>query len=417
MSGRKLRSWLAGFMEFTDGLVSPASMRMWSGLSTIAAALSRRVNTHIQSQELYPNMYVLLVGPPGVGKSNAAIAARGIIQKVQSIRLSPEASSKRALIAELDKAQTNVQINNPLSGLMASLYAQVEEFAVLVHPQDREFMVALARLYDSRDVFEYKTMHVGEHHIEKACLNLLGCCTRGYLKEAWTRDVLEAGLPARMVMVYSEEVIRRELFDATDILEGLGPERELLRDALVHDLEKITHLYGRYGWEEEAKKTLRDWYAAGMPPRPGDSRLIHYCNRRLVHVVKLSMVVAASKGDELVVTLEDFVAAKEILLGAEREMPTALAILGENPLVAQMDLAIKIIRAEYVRMQGKRGVPEYKVRQFLYREVPPQFINSVLDGLVLANEIRSEGEAGSRIFFPKQSRLDEKRDPQDTEEE
>lgn len=379
-------------------------MLTWAGLSAIASSIGRRTHCRIQGQDLYPNLYIFLIGRPGVGKSNAAYAVRRIVTKVHSIKLSAEGISKRALFGELERAQVPANLMNPLVGMHCSLYVHVEEFGTFVHPQDNDFMTALARLYDCRSVFEYKTQHMGEHHIENACLNILGCCTRSYIREAWQKSVLEQGFPARIIIAYSDEIVKRELFTEG---EEESDEQKALFEALVHDLDEISRLSGQFIWEKEAQEYLKDWYRGGMQPRPADRRLEDYCNRRLAHCVKLAMLCSASQSDDLVISSVDVGAAQALLLQAEQTMGGALEILGANPLSAEMDLAVKFIRGEYVKKKGKAGVAEYKVRQFLFREVPPQHINFVIESLTSAPGLRAEGGTGSRVFYPLQSSLNE----------
>ena len=63
--------WITNFMTFTEGLPTPEIFRLWSGISTIAATLERRVWVATGRGVIYPNLFVVLVAPPAVGKSVA----------------------------------------------------------------------------------------------------------------------------------------------------------------------------------------------------------------------------------------------------------------------------------------------------------------------------------------------------------
>jgi hypothetical protein len=395
---RQLSSWLKGFLEWTDGIVSPERFRTWTALSTVAGALGRQTWTRIQGQDLHPNMYVLMLGPPGIGKSNAAYHSHQIISEVKTIKLAPEGITKRSLIAELERSQTRADTGDPLAGMHAQLYASIEEFGVFVHPQDKDFMVTLARLYDCRPVFDYKTQHMGEHHIENACLNILGGTTPDYIKDAFSKEVLGSGFPARMILVFSNEKVQTDLFTA-DASSEEPPEKRKLREALINDLRAITGLQGSYAWAEDARDYLVEWYEGGMAPKPMDPRLEHYCTRRLAHVVKLCQIIAASKGEDMVISIDDLVVAKEVLIEAETWMPKVIEVLGENPLKQQMELAIRVVNLWWTKHH--EPIPEYKLRQALYREVHPQWLGQVIQGIALAREVESLGdEDGKRVYWP-----------------
>jgi hypothetical protein len=60
-------------------------------------------------------------------------------------------------------------------------------------------------------------------------------------------------------------------------------------------------------------------------------RFIYYSERRFSHLLKLGMVLAATRG-ELVVTKSDFLQAHTILKATEIGMPDALGEFGMNPM-------------------------------------------------------------------------------------
>ena len=66
---RKLDDWLTSFMDYTASMSAPKLFRQWTGLSMLSAALERKVWIETELGHLYPNLYVFLVSPPGVGKT------------------------------------------------------------------------------------------------------------------------------------------------------------------------------------------------------------------------------------------------------------------------------------------------------------------------------------------------------------
>ena len=55
-------------MEFTEDAMSPELFRRWGAIALVAGAMERRVWTRTKAGEVFPNLYTLLVAPPGVGK-------------------------------------------------------------------------------------------------------------------------------------------------------------------------------------------------------------------------------------------------------------------------------------------------------------------------------------------------------------
>lgn len=56
------------WMAYTSGLASPENYIQWGIIYVIAAALQRRVWCPPEHRRVYPNIYVTLVGKPGIGK-------------------------------------------------------------------------------------------------------------------------------------------------------------------------------------------------------------------------------------------------------------------------------------------------------------------------------------------------------------
>ena len=103
---RKYANWIDAFVEHTEDIKSPEHFRRWAAISAISSSLQRRVWMRFGGQSLYVNFYVLLIGPPGTGKSNAIKFARNIIRRLQNIKLTPTRITGPALYMELDSAKS-----------------------------------------------------------------------------------------------------------------------------------------------------------------------------------------------------------------------------------------------------------------------------------------------------------------------
>ena len=64
MANRKLKDWVGGLLELVEDTEAPRAFWMWGALYTIGATLRRQVWLPFGIQNIYPNLYVLLVAPP-----------------------------------------------------------------------------------------------------------------------------------------------------------------------------------------------------------------------------------------------------------------------------------------------------------------------------------------------------------------
>ena len=63
--------WIDTYLKYTKGTPTPSIFRLWSAITAVSGAVERRVWVETGKGKLYPNLYTLLVGPPGSGKSQA----------------------------------------------------------------------------------------------------------------------------------------------------------------------------------------------------------------------------------------------------------------------------------------------------------------------------------------------------------
>ena len=90
--------WIDQFLDVTSGLCSPEQFRLWAGISAVAGAMERRLYVRTSLGFEYANMYVLLVGPPASGKSEAIKPVREIWHLTNSLAVAPHNASKAALV-------------------------------------------------------------------------------------------------------------------------------------------------------------------------------------------------------------------------------------------------------------------------------------------------------------------------------
>src|SRR5438067_5724999 len=60
--------FIESFLKLTEGTRTPELFRLWSAIALVGGALERRVWINNGDGTVFPNMFILLVAPPGVGK-------------------------------------------------------------------------------------------------------------------------------------------------------------------------------------------------------------------------------------------------------------------------------------------------------------------------------------------------------------
>lgn len=360
MGQRELKDWLSGYMQFTDNLESPRMYRLWGGLSCIAAALQRKCYVEWGHHIFYPNMYIVLVGGSAVGKGTAMGPAKKLLTEIGGVRLSAQSTTLQALILRLKEA--NYHNQDPVTG-MSSFHSSMtifsEELTVFIGYQQRELMACLCDWFDCNDQWKYDTKNKGTDDITGVWVNLFGATTPHLIQTTLPLDSIGGGLTSRIIFVFAEKAEKIVPFPF------LTDEEIQIRVKLQADLERIHLLCGKFNASESFLSAWGDWYceqAKNPPKHLLDERFGGYLGRRRVHIMKLSMLICASEGDDMVMTESHFATAQHLLEMTEVNMPNVFAGVGKNPT---SDLVPKIIL--FVKSRGAVSMAE--LMKHFYRDL------------------------------------------------
>ena len=126
---RRLPCWIDGFFKYTAGHASPDLFRRWVAIAAVAGALERKVWVQTLGSKLYPNLYTVLVGPPGVGKTTVLSEVSRLWRELTDHYVAPSSVTKASLIDCLEDAKRRI-----LRPGLALLIAD-EEILLLVNKQ------------------------------------------------------------------------------------------------------------------------------------------------------------------------------------------------------------------------------------------------------------------------------------------
>ena len=326
MPARLLNDWLSTYVKYASKTSEPPeSYHWWVGVAVIAGAMQRKCYKEFGFGHLYPNLYTVLVGPSGKArKGTACEIGMSLLRQISGVKIAPESATKERLIGFFKEAITNYE--DPITGVQVahcSVTLYSEELAVFLGQGDTDFLAHLTNWYDSRDEWRYETKTQGKDRIIGVCVNLLGATAPDWLSSILPHEAVGGGFTSRVIFVVEED--RGKIVpDPTLTLEQRRWEEELL-----HDLEKIFLLQGEFMFEEDAMDAYQDWYVESTKNPPIHSpHFAGYCERRPVHLQKLSMIMSASRGQDHMITVADFNRARRLLEAAEVKMPRTFTGLG-----------------------------------------------------------------------------------------
>lgn len=320
---RKLEDWLTKFLDFTENTEPKKSFRLWTGISTIAAMLQRKCSLPWGHFDIFPNLYIVLVGPSGARKGTAMNLGYPFMREL-GIRMSAEAITREALIKDL-KLSSNTQIDSQGRPLIhCSLTVHSQELTVFLGYNNMQMMSDLCDWYDCRDRWTYRTKNQGTDELIGVWVNLLGATTPELLRSTLPADAIGGGLTARMILVFE----RRKAKSVT--CPFLTVEELKLRDALLSDLEQILMLTGEFKLSKEYLDFWNYWYPAQDDKPPfTDIRLSGYIERRAIHALKLSIIANVSRSSKMILELQDLQRAVALMEEVERKMLCVFSGVGK----------------------------------------------------------------------------------------
>lgn len=319
MSKRRLGDWLDGYLRYTDNSEPPTVYKKWVGLSCIAAALQRRCWAEWESK-IYPNMYVVLVGPSGGARKGTAMApGLNLLLNEPIVKLSAESTTREALIRKMKNIAEVETYDNLGDGTAVYTHSSITifspELTVFLGYKNEQFLTDLTDWYDCRDPWTYETKNMGIDEILGVCVNMIGATTPEMLQYALPSMTVGGGLTSRIIFVYAD---RKEKIVP---LPFLSPEEQSLMEDLKYDLSCIAQLRGPFSYTKEYLNKRVEWYIAQHNNPPFlDPKFWGYLERRATHLLKIGMAMSASRDDSMIMDGEIFDRSLEWLNEVERKM-------------------------------------------------------------------------------------------------
>jgi hypothetical protein len=381
---RELSDWLDAYVEYTEHGEAREAFRLWSAISSIAGCLQRKCYLNWGMLTYYPNMYVVLIGPPASRKGTAMTPGLKIIREV-GIRIAPNATTREALIRELAESSVNREVLEVTTTTHASLSVFSTEFTVFLGYKNMQLMTDLCTWYDCEDEFVYRTKHGGTDIVSGVFLNIVAATTPDLLQLSLPLEAVGSGLTSRIVFIYEPGPGPKKVFPFQD---------EKLYQTLIRDLNRIRTLSGQFKVSGDFMDAYAEWYMNTEQQVFQNTKFEGYCARRATHILKLVQIVAASRSDKLIVTAADLQRAVSILESAEKNMEKTFSGVGKSKLADVTDKVLTYLAAN-------RQVTMSALLNVFYRDADHTTLYEIVRTLQVMNcvEINRQESSDPLIIF------------------
>lgn len=430
--------WIYYLQEFG----SPKIFKDWGFYSMISATLQRRVYAGTERLPLFPNMFVLLTAPAGIGKGmilgeierifrhprmkkvagieetrQAAIdeVARlaggqgqelratakrdsaNIALKNMLIPLSPNATTFEGMCDILAQSTSPLRIVNPdgttRPGMHSSLCVHLEELGSLFRRNTEDINTLLCQLYDCKDPYQYRPKSAELAEIRYPCVSILAGATPDMIRRTFSNAILNEGFASRTVFAYAPDWSFPK-YDTPTWTEDQLKEHAKIADHVL----ALAKIQGPVSFTPEAHEFSRstfereDFQAARINKNP---KLDAYYRRRNITHKKLSMAVHYADHLTNIIGVESCITAHKLLERTEETMHLALASDAKNPLAP----AVEIV-AKHIRREGEATKKQLLTQYFDDLPGDPyESIETVLKVLIDSGKIKENGKPNTYLWI------------------
>lgn len=376
---RKLKDWLWSLLDYVEETESPRHFWLWGGISTIASALQRKVWLPFGLETIYPNLYIMLVAPPGECRKASPLSLSKKLLEDISIPIFADSPTKRALTKSLDKVRGN-QMYRDHEGkpmLHSSMSIISKEFSSFLAVDPKAMIEALTDLYDSHDKWVYQTSEAGTDTLHKVCVNAFIATTPDWISNNLPQEAIGGGFTTRVVIVSGKDKYKWISYPPI-------PD-EKLYIKLKHDLKSISSIVGEFSWGDGAYELYDKWYKT-IPEKTlavKDHRLRGNLSRIHIVALKTAMCLRVTYSEDLKISVEDL--DKSIKMCEDALATASEALAGHGRSRTSVDTE-KVL--QQLRVFGETNFAE--LLQINYRDTNKKELTEVLITLEAMNHCKLE---------------------------
>lgn len=327
---RNFSCWLTAFEEYSNDAFVPTQFNTWTGLSCIAGALERKVwLPWSETFSYYPNIFVLLVSLPGVGKSTALNRGTSLLQEVvqrgNNLNILPSQVTEAKFIEKMSES-TPFEYGPKIIKQSSGYYFASEASNSLKNVYG-DFIACLTDFYDCPVLWEKATIKDGTTTLQNVCLNLLAGSTFDYLGKLITDDNIMGGFASRLIyVVQRDKLIRTQKFQAMahdPQAQERSKEKQEFRKRLVEDLISIHKMIGPFSADAEFGAAWEKWYPEFEERRQSNpsEKMQSLLVRTNTNIFKVAMLLSAAESDDRILKLRHWERALALSEVNERELP------------------------------------------------------------------------------------------------
>lgn len=369
-------SFLERFMYVQGKQECPPEFFQWVGISAMAACLGDRVwFEKFRGSRLLPNLYVILIGPSGLGKGVAIDAALRVLKEdEEKVRLYRGKVTGPGIIDHLSNAHKRQEVCKA-SGLpydetdVHRLFLVTPELSMSVGsgPMADMFVKLLTELYTGGDyTFQEGTRTSGAKKLQSPVVNWLAGSTEDWLVNSITKDAICGGFFARVCAVMAKYD-----FGARFLEPEYPPDYADVVLWLRERVRWMQRVSGQAYLTKQAHEVMRQWYMTRDVP--DDELLLPTWKREHDMVLKMAMLYMIDEAPEsLKIQSKHVIEAQKQVRRVLKHVPYLVTLASITPERDSIVFISRLIRNSgtvdlemLYHQAARRGLTKYRTGDVL----------------------------------------------------
>lgn len=338
--------WLDAYMKYVSQSKSPETFRLWSGISVLSSTLKRNIFLWFNQEfKVFPNQYIILTGPPGVGKGAAMNPATNLAKEAGVVNYLSDRITAERIVELIAQGFTHPVVTT--TGGVTTSQAVTEHTATILSDElpvfigSSDWMLPFLCTIWTKNEFDYQTKHKGNKYIKEMCVSILGGCVPEYLRKL-CKDTLApvtGGFTARCIFVYAskETQLPHIKWGAPD------KQKSQLEHDLIEDLKTVSRIGGEIYLTPEAQTYWESKYGQVTSGDFESDALANFKSRIPSHVLKCAMTLCLSEQDDLLITRPQLEKAVALVEQVRDNVDVTFRAVGESSLAVAQDRVMKFI--------------------------------------------------------------------------
>lgn len=329
-------SYISDYLKTCEGTEAPNEYNVWCMLGSLSTFAGRRFWFPFGKFNFHTNLYVVLVGDPGMRKTSAMNPAKDIVRMSGVCPVAASQITKEALSAKMSSTYEGKLKKDPFIGQKFFTYGNKQyeynqyaifatELTQFIGVNPLGFLEFLTAVWDE-PILEVETKNKGSDYVVGPYITMIACMTPDIVKGFLKMNILSSGFARRTAFVFASH---RNIVH----IPTFTPEQEQARDRCVEFGKRIQKRSGPFGWTDGLKDYYIDWNQKNeesILQRTPATRGWYQSKGEMLF--KISMLVALSEEpDELILDIPHYRAAQHFCSLIEKTIDRVFEGCGPNP--------------------------------------------------------------------------------------